>query len=69
MEENKKTTTGKCKKKIKCPLCDHLLFKVEDKGDICLEARCIRCKNVFDITIKGNHIEFENDKIKCSNII
>lgn len=69
MEMNQQKTQTKCNKKVRCPLCNRMLFGMTDTGNICLEVKCTKCKNIFEITIEDNHIHYVNDKMNCNEII
>ena len=52
-------------KKLKCPLCNRQLLKIDKNSKCMLQSKCTKCDNIFDIKIEDGNVTFKNDKIEC----
>lgn len=56
-------------KQMRCPLCERMLMRISDTSHAELEVKCSKCKNILEVKIDGNNIEFKNDKIQITKTI
>lgn len=56
-------------KKIKCPLCNRLLFLATTKCIGQLQVKCTKCSNKIDIELNNEKVHFKNDKTDCTKLI
>ena len=52
-------------KKLRCPLCNRQLLKIDKNSKFKIQSKCTKCDNIFDITFENGIATFKNDKIEC----
>lgn len=56
-------------KKLKCPLCERLLFKVDNNCICSIQIKCTKCSNILNLEINKDKVHFKNEKIECNKLI
>lgn len=56
-------------KKLRCPLCNRQLLKIDKDSKCKFQSKCTKCDNIFDITFDNGTVTFKNDKIECKKNI